>query len=128
MFSSFCKLAKELKEIGQKISLYFAKLKWIFCSYTCFSVKPQEKWSCCFLELKKSRRSTIILTPELMAYAKRTWGQNFQTSTALYYGARPVFEEARKYFLLLLLSNYGRRFWRSYLLELRTQLFILLRS
>ena len=24
------------------------------------------------------------------------WGQNFQTSTAVYYGARPVFEEARK--------------------------------
>ena len=43
---------------------------------------------------------------------------------AVYYGARPIFEEARKYILLLLLSNYGRRFQRSWLLELRAQLFM----
>ena len=40
----------------------------------------------------------------------------------------PFLKKPEYNFLLLLLSNYGRRFWRSWLLELRTQLFILLRS
>ena len=34
-------------------------------------------------------------------------GQKFQTSTAVNYGARPIFEKPENNFLLLLLSNYG---------------------
>ena len=40
------------------------------------------------------------LQRRLRADDKTTGVQNFQTSTAVYYGARPVFEEARNLFFI----------------------------
>ena len=49
-------------------------------------------------------------------------GQYFQTFCFFKKEARPVLKKPENNFLLLLLSNYGRRFWRTQLLFWRTQL------
>ena len=56
-----------------------------------YSTLPQQ-----LLKLKKIDDRLAQLEHLYIIEASVTRGQNFQTSTAVYYRARPVFEEARK--------------------------------
>ena len=59
-----------------------------------------------------------------LGYSSSTGIKTFKLLRPCIMELDPFFEEAKNYFLLLLLSNYGRRLWRSWLLELQNQLFI----
>ena len=57
-----------------------------------------------FSELKSLLSTSCLNFPRLKSVLiisengeLSTWGQNFQTSTTVYYRARPIFEEAKKY-------------------------------
>ena len=52
---------------------------------------------CCTMALQKVAKKWDDMA-KVQKLGMRNWpqGQNFQTSSAVYYGARPIFEEARK--------------------------------